>query len=297
MCAVRGKRVITFWAVLLAATGTARPNAAQTSALSAKLRAARASPSDLVLSGDLPGFANRETRYLTRDDLVGISQPMTISPDDGNFKNAAKVRAILLEDLARDLGIPSTDMLIADCRDKYQAHYTREYLAEHQPVLVVEMNDAPLRESKEDDYGPYMIAHASFKPAFKILAHEDEPQIPWGVVHLEFRDETSVLGAIAPRGAQAGDAALQDGFKIAQQNCFRCHDNGAEGGLKSGVTWTALAALAANSPDLFTAYVRDPKSKNPNTQMAANPDYDGATTGALIAYFRSFAPAAQGGSH
>ena len=297
MCSVRGKRVITLLAVLLAVLGAARPNAAQSSALLAKLHAARTSLSDLALSGDLAGVPRGETRYLTRDDLVGISQPMTISPDDGNFKDAAKVRAVPLEVLALGLGTSRTDMLIADCKDKYQAHYTREYLAEHHPALVVEMSGAPLRESKEDDYGPYMIAHASFKPAFKIRAHEDEPQIPWGVVRLEFRDEATVLGAISPRGAHAGDAALQDGFKIAQQNCFRCHNNGAEGGLKSGVAWTVLAALAANSPDFFTAYVRDPKSKNPNTQMAASPEYDDATMAALIAYFRTFTPATQKGSH
>src|ERR1700733_11035721 len=143
MCGVRGKRVITFLAALLAVSGAARPNAAQSPALSTKLRTARTSPSDLTLSGDLAGVPRGETRYLTRDDLVGISQPITISPDDGNFKDAAEVRAIPLEELARDLGIPSTDMLIADCGDKYQAHYTREYLAAHHPVLVVEMNGTP----------------------------------------------------------------------------------------------------------------------------------------------------------
>jgi mono/diheme cytochrome c family protein len=297
MCAVRGKPVITFLAALLAVSGAARPNAAQSPALLAKLHAAPTSPSDLALSGDLAGVPRGETRYLTQDDLLAASQPMIISPDDGNFKNAAKVRAIPLEDLTRAFGVPPTDMLIADCKDKYQTHYTRRYLANHHPVLVTELGGAPLRESKDDDYGPYMIAHRNFKPTFKILAHEDEPQVPWGVVHLEFRDEATVLGAIAPRGAHAGDAALQDGFKIAQQNCFRCHNNGAEGGLKSGVGWTVLAALAANSPDFFTVYVRDPKSKNPNTRMAASPKYDSPTMAALIAYFLTFAPAAQEGSH
>jgi mono/diheme cytochrome c family protein len=297
MCAVRGKRVITFWAALLAVSGAAGAYAPQSPTLSTKFHVARTSPSDLALTGDLSGVPQGETRYLTRDDLVGISQPMIISPDDGNFREAAKVRAIPLGDLTRALGVPPTDMLIADCKDKYQTHYTRRYLVDHHPVLVTELNGAPLRESKDDDYGPYMIAHMNFKPAFKILAHEDEPQIPWGVVHLEFRDEATVLGAIAPRGAHAGDAALQDAFKIAQQNCFRCHNNGAQGGLKSGVTWTALAAFAANSPDFFTAYVHNPKSKNPNTQMAASPEYDDRTMAALIAYFRTFAPGMQGGSH
>ena len=44
---------------------------------------------------------------------------------------------------------------------------------------------------------------------------------------------------------------MQAGYKIAQQNCFRCHNSGAEGGQKSGVTWTVLSALATNSPEIF----------------------------------------------
>jgi|SRR3984957_9551828 cytochrome c2 len=288
MCAVRGKRAITFLAALLAVSGVARRNAAQSPTLSAKLHAARTLPTDLELTGDLAGFPRGETRYLTRDDLVGISQPMTISPDDGNFKAAAEVRAIPLEVFARDLGIPSTDMLIADCKDKYEAHYTRQYLARYHPVLITELNGAPLKESKDDDYGPYMIAHVNFKMASKAPALNDEPQIPWGVVRLQFRDEGATLSPIKPRIANLDKAV---GYGVAEENCLRCHNVGDVGGLKSGVNWAVLGALAANSPDFFAAYVRDPKSKNPNTQMAASPEYDDATMTALIAYFRKFAPA------
>jgi mono/diheme cytochrome c family protein len=274
------------------APGTAAAQATSTAraSLAAKLRVQRTSAIDLEVGGDLRGLPAGTTRYLTREDLLSASQAMTISADDGNFKKAAEVHAVPLQSLARDLGVPATDMLIADCKDKYQAHFTRRYLADHHPVLVTDLNGASLRESRNYDYGPYLIAHANFKPAFKVLAHSDEPQIPWGVIRLEFRGERAVFGAIAPRGPQAGQSAVQDGFKIAEQNCFRCHNNGAEGGLKSGVTWTVLAALAANSPDFFIEYVRDPKAKNPKTQMAASPAYDDATMRALVAYFRTFAP-------
>jgi hypothetical protein len=294
MCAVRGKRIFTVWAALLAVSGAAGPNAAQWPTLSTKFHAARTSPFDLALSGDLSGVPPGETRYLTRDDLSGISQPMTISPDDGNFREAAKVRAIPLEDLTRALGVPPTDMLIADCKDKYQAHYTRQYLARYHPVLITEMNGAPLRESKDDDYGPYMIAHVNFKMEAKDPVLNDEPQIPWGVVRLQFRDEDSALSPIKPRIANL-DKALAYG--VAEENCLRCHNAGDVGGLKSGVSWAVLGALAANSPDFFAAYVRDPKSKNPNTQMAASPEYDDKTMAALIAYFRTFTPGTQKGSH
>jgi hypothetical protein len=53
------------------------------------------------------------------------------------------------------------------------------------------------------------------------------------------------------------------------------------------VTWTALAAVATSSPDFFTAYVRDPRAKNPQAQMPGRRDYDDATTRALRDYFRT----------
>jgi len=272
----------------------AQSSAAPAATLSTKLHAERSSPNDLELSGDLAAVPRGETRFLTRDDLLAASQPMTISPDDGNFKSPSQVRAVPLDALARALGVPAKDMVIAICKDKYRGHYPRAYLAAHHPVLVTELDGKPLpgsAETEADDPGPYLIAHASFRRTSRNPVDNDEPQIPWGVVRLEFRDETAGFSAISPRGAHAADVVVQNGYRIAQQNCFRCHNNGAEGGLKSGATWTVLAALAANSPQLFTEYVRDPKSKNPKTQMAASPNYDDATMRALIAYFKTFAPA------
>ncbi|MGB9068752.1 MAG: hypothetical protein WCC21_09280 [Candidatus Acidiferrales bacterium] len=286
-------RIITCVLILLSAFGAAGGNAA-VDTLRSKLHAARTLPSDLEVSGDLAGVPRGETRYVRQEDLLAASHPMTISPDDGNFKDTTKVRAIFLEDLARELGIPSTDMLIADCKDKYQAHYTRQYVAQYHPALITELNGAPLRASQDDDYGPYMIAHVNFKMAAESRALDEEPQIPWGVVRLQFRDEDATLSSIKPRIANLDKAV---GYEVAEENCLRCHNAGDVGGLKSGVNWTVLGALAANSPDFFATYVRDPKSKNRNTRMAASPEYDDPTMAALIAYFRTFAPQTQGGSH
>jgi mono/diheme cytochrome c family protein len=300
MCAMRWTwnfaRVSAVFMLAVAALCAVHAARLQISATSlvAKLRTSRASPSDLEVSGDLAGVAPAESRFLTRQDLLAVSQAMTIKPGDGNYTVPAHVKAVPLEDLTSALGVPAGDMVIAICKDKYRAHYSRTYLAAHHPALVMELNGRALSDWPKDDEGndpgPYEIAHENFKPAFKILAARDEPQIPWGVVRLEFRDEESVLGAIAPHGTHASGEAVQDGFKIAQQNCFRCHNSGAEGGLKSGVTWTVLAAMAANSPDFFAEYVRDPRAKNPKTQMAASPEYDDATMRALITYFQLFAP-------
>jgi hypothetical protein len=277
-----------------AAFCAAQAGRAQTDAatLAPKLQASRKSSSDLELAGNIRGIPRGETRFLSREDLLAISQQMTIAPDDGNFHVSTSVRGVRLEDLARALGAPAGDMVIAICKDKYRGHYRHSYVAAHHPVLVVELDGKALSDLPEDreggDPGPYLIAHASFPRTAKDPVESDEPQIPWGVVRLDFRDEETVLGSIKPRIANLQQAV---GYGIAEQNCFRCHNNGAEGGLKSGVTWTVLAALAANSPQFFTEYVRDPKSKNPKTQMAASPGYDDATMGALITYFQAFAPA------
>ena len=62
------------------------------------------------------------------------------------------------------------------------------------------------------DMGPYLISSPDFKPSFKILSHEDEPQIPWGVVRLEIQNEDVVFNAIRPRGSDANSHEVQDGY-------------------------------------------------------------------------------------
>ncbi len=141
--------------------------------------------------------------------------------------------------------------------------------------------------------GPYMISHRKFLPSFKVSAYGDEVQIPWGVVRLEFRDESTVFEAIKPRGPGADDEAVQHGYWIARQNCFRCHNNGKEGGTKAGRPWLVLSAWATASPDYFAAYVRNPQAKNPHAQMPGNPGYNNKIIAALTAYFRTFSVPAQ----
>ncbi|HXW61741.1 MAG TPA: cytochrome c [Candidatus Acidoferrales bacterium] len=264
--------------------------------LAAKLLAERGSPADLEIGGNLEVMPHRATWYLTREDLLGLRQASFTVSDDPNFLGPTRVSGVPLEDLVRDVGAPAGDMVVAICKDKYQTNYSRDYLAQHHPLLVLEINGKPPsgwpRDSSRHEFdlglGPYMITHPNFTPAFRVLAHNDEAQIPWGVVRLEFRNQEQVFGAIAPSGPLAKDRTVEAGYRIAQQNCFRCHNAGDEGGKKSGVTWAVLSAVAAGSPDFFAKYVSDPKSKSPQSQMPANPEYDHLTLDALTAYFRSF---------
>lgn len=266
-----------------------------TPVLIARAHTKRLSPTDLEISGDIAGLPPGSTRFLAREDLLALAQVTYTVMDDPNFTRPTEISGVLLEDLARSLaGTPDADLVIAICDDQYRAHYPRAYLAAHQPLLVLKVNGQPPEHWPKDaeghgqSMGPYMISHREFTPGFTVFAHQDELQIPWGVVRLEFRSEKTVFGAIAPHGPAAADSSVQAGYRIAQQNCFRCHDQGGEGGLKARHPWLVLSAWATASPEHFAAYVRNPRAKTPYAQMPPNPVYDDATLQALIAYFRTF---------
>jgi len=255
----------------------------------------RQNPSDLEVSGALVGLPPDSTRYITHNELMAMPLVSFTASGDTNFTGPTKITGVKLDDLARALGASrASDMVVAICDDEYRANYPRAYLAAHHPVLVLEVDGKPPagwpKDSQEHkfDMGPYMISNPKFTPSFKIRSHEDEPQIPWGVVRIEFRDEKVVFGAIAPRGPHAQDRDVQDGFRIAQQNCYRCHNAGSEGGQKSGRPWLVLAAWAAADPAYFADYLHDPKKRNEHAEMPENRGYDQATIGALRAYFASF---------
>jgi mono/diheme cytochrome c family protein len=253
----------------------------------------RASVLDLGVSGDLAGVPAGAIRYLRREDLLSLPQVSYTVTDDANFKGPTQVSGVSLEELVQRFSQhPQADLVVAICEDLYRAHYSRSYITAHAPLLVLlidgkDPQDWP-KYSGGQSMGPYLISHPVFTSRSKVLSQPEEPQIPWGVIRLEFRNEKKVFGAIAPPGPNAEEPAVQDGYHIAQQNCFRCHNMGAEGGEKAKRPWLVLTTWATASPEYFGGYVRDPKSKNPRAQMPGNPDYDDATIRALISYFRSF---------
>ena len=262
------------------------------------LNVTRKLPSDLEVGGDLAGLPTGTTRYVTLDSLLALPLVTYTVSDDPNFSGPTKISGVALEDLPPILGAePSADLVVAICDDKYRAAYPRAYVKEHRPLLVLLVNGEPPSRWPKDpgthryDMGPYMISHPRFTPSFKILSHSDEAQIPWGIVRLEFHHENALFGEIAPLGSHAGDASVQAGYKIAQQNCFHCHSSGRQSEQKSGRPWLALGVFASGAPEYFSAYVRDPKKENAQAQMPGNPDYDDATLRALRDYFATFVPA------
>ncbi len=251
------------------------------------LQITRSSPLDLEIGGELRDVPAGATRYVTRPDLLALPQVNSYVSDDPNFGRSVRIEGVQLEELARRVAAAGDSALVvAICDDLYRAHYPRAYMSAHHPVLVLTINHAGPQDwpkNSEDPgmgIGPFLISHAKFAPSFHVLSHADEPQIPWGVVRLEFRDEKEVFGAIAPRGPHANEEPVKAGYRIAEQNCFRCHNMGA---------W------ATASPQRFASYVRSPQAVNPNAEMPAFPEYDDATMAALRAYFTTFTDATADG--
>jgi mono/diheme cytochrome c family protein len=260
-----------------------------------ELSETRHAASDLEVGGELAGVPAGSTRYVTLDALLALPLETYTVNDDPDFAKGTKVSGVPLEKLAQTIGAgANSDLVVAICDDKYRANYPRAYIAAHHPQLVLRVNGEPPGRWPKDpethkyDMGPYMISHPKFAPSFRVLSHSDEAQIPWGVVRLEFRDEKTVMGAITPRGSHSKDEAVQQGYLIAQQNCYRCHNAGSEGGQKSGRPWLVLAAWANADPAYFESYVRDPKKMNKNAEMPGNRGYDQATVRALREYFATF---------
>jgi mono/diheme cytochrome c family protein len=286
--------------LVLGVTGLFGPLSAQTkpaaqNAAKIVLRETRSSALDLEIGGDVTGLSAGTIRYLRREDLLKLPQVSYTVTDDPNFKGPTQVSGVSLEELAQHFSAsPQSDLIVAICDDLYRANYARAYITAHDPLLVLLIDGRPPEDWPKDSeghgigMGPYLISHPVFASRAKVLSQPEEPQIPWGVIRLEFRNEEQVFGAIAPRGPNAKEPAVQDGYHIAQQNCFRCHNMSAEGGQKAGRSWLVLATWANASPEYFAAYVRTPKAKNPHAQMPGSPSYDDATIHALISYFRTF---------
>ncbi len=257
------------------------------------LQTTRRLPSDLEIGGSLQGVPEGKTRFISYKSLLSLPQETYTVTDDTNFGKTVQISGVPLEKLSALVGATDgASMVIAICDDKYAAHYPASYVRHHHPLLVLKVDGLdpdhwPLG-TDQLPMGPYLVSHPSFTPSFRVLSHDDEAQVPWGVVRLDLRHEQSVYAPIEPQGAAAKDPVVQQGYAIARQNCFRCHSNSGEGGQKSKLLWRDLAQAAVANPARFDAYVRHPKSINPQSQMAASPQYDDATLIALRRYFASF---------
>jgi mono/diheme cytochrome c family protein len=261
----------------------------------------RGAASDLEIVGMAADIAPGTVRYISYDRLATLPQTTVTVTGDDNFRELPQqkitVTGVYLDVLENSLGVlPGSDLLIALCSDGYRATYTREYVKTHRPILALKIDGLPVAtwvaQTHNDDPGTYFITHADFTPSFSVLSFPELPKIPAKITRLEFGTTQQVYGAIAPHPKDASNPQIIDGFRIAQQHCYRCHNMGSYGGTKAGRSWQTLGNFAASSPSSFERYLRNPKSIDPKSAMSPNPQLDESTAKALQAYFQTFATTA-----
>jgi hypothetical protein len=263
------------------------------------LHARRQAESDLEVTGLIKGLPQGGSAYVGYKDLLALPQVAATITDDPDYPGPPlHVSGVLFETLAAAVGaLPESDLIDALCADRYRSHFPAGYIAQHHPILVLTIEHKPLAEwamqAHQYDPSPYVVMYPHFVPAFKVLAHADQPQLPDNLIRLNFTTQARTFGPITPRGNFAADSPEQQGFTIAKQNCLRCHFQGSSGGTKSGRTWQSLSVWAAEQPKFFQAYVKDPTKFERHSHMAANPEYDAATLAVLTAYFRTFSETAK----
>lgn len=286
------------WPAANALASHPAPSSAQPVSPQTLLHPQRTSVGDLALGGDLAGVPRGTTLFLRYDDLLRLPQTTYTIDDDPNFHGHTVISGIPLAQLAHLFGQPdSSDLIVALCYDKYRSNYPSDYIRDHQPLLVLRI-DGKLRDRwPQSEYGgpmgPYLISHPTFTPSFTILSHKDEMQIPFGVIEIDFRSQSRVFGAIRPPGKWPGNSPIWQGYIIARQDCFRCHNAGLEGGQMARRDWKILAAWATTDPALFAAYIHAPKSVMPSAKMPAHADYDAASLHALTLYFQAMFPSGE----
>jgi hypothetical protein len=276
---------------------TAARRATEVAAQGQLVRAQRQNKTDLEVTRiALPRGVSHG--YISYKDLLALPQ---VAGTMGNDDNPTEVRSpsvpvtgVKLSVLIKRLGVPEgQDLLLARCSDGYVGPFPAEYIAVHEPILVLRANGMTLDEwakkTGNEDPSPYIIAYDHFVPAWKVLAHSDREQLPDQIVELEFKKMTDVFDPITPPARFGPGSPVQIGFTIAKQNCLRCHAAGPYGGTKGGLAWEALTNLAKRDGAMFKKYAHDPKSVDPKSKMPGNPEYNASTQAAVTAYFQSLA--------
>jgi hypothetical protein len=265
------------------------------------LHSTRQSPQDLEVTGLIRGLPIGESAYVRYSDLLALPQTKAVIADDPDIPGPVHVSGVSFETLASALNVlPQSDLVDALCSDRYRSHFPADYIAQHHPILVLTIDQKPLaawaESAHQRDPSPYLVMYSHFVPTFKILAHQDQPQLPDNLLRLNFTTQSQTFGPITPHGNFPPNSPELQGFAIAKQNCLRCHFQGTSGGTKSGRSWQVVGTWAREQPAFFQAYVKNPTKFEPRSHMAPNPEYDAATLAALTAYFRTFSTSTKAGT-
>lgn len=255
-----------------------------------ELHAARASPTDLEVSGLLRGVAPGEKRFVHWEDIRRL--PSRTIETDGEFMQGTQtVRIVLLEDLLSQLPLaPGFDTVIATCSDGYAAVYTAEFRQAWKPFVIVEINSAgpsawPLTGMPTDP-GPYIVSVSdAVTPGVSKLLDVAHKQ-PWGTVALGFAREDEAFRSFHEGPWRTLSAAGERGRTLWMNSCFSCHTGPGDsiGGSRSGRPFAMLQALAQHSPGYFESYVRNPRASRPDALMTPHAHYTAEQMADLIAF-------------
>jgi hypothetical protein len=258
-----------------------------------ELHVEKKSPYDLALSGLIEGVPAGETRYVHWDELSAL--PTRVLKLDGEFVPGPQdVTVVMLSDLLANLPHPSdADTVLATCSDGYASIYTREYIKDFLPFLVLKINDQgpdswPPAGLKFNP-GPYVISIADqLAPGVSKLLDAGHKR-PWGVNAIELVNYDQRF-AVLHQGALAHPSAtLAEGREIWINSCFSCHNipQSKLGGTKAGRTIQILATYAAYNTEYFKTYVRTPTKLNPAAKMEAHPHYTDEQLDSLTAFLKA----------
>lgn len=261
------------------------------------LQTERHSNNDLEIRGVVEGAPENQSRFASKQFLASMPSVQTkVKPDEdftGIPETGVQVTGVDLDVLSQKLGAASDTTIVAICEDGYASPLPSEYRRAHHPILVTAIDGfSPedwAKKNHRSSPGPYFVAYRDFVPSFKVLAHDDRRQVPTQVIRLEYTTAEKFFEPIKPQGTYTSDSPVMQGYRIAQQNCLRCHASGESGGRKSQKSWQSIGYMAKTEPDAFAAWVHNPQAVVPQAEMPANLEYDRATLTALTKYFATFA--------
>jgi len=262
------------------------------------LHPSREAESDLEVTGSVPGLPHGQALFVTRESLLAMPRVSVHVDRNDDFPEITKpgvmISGVYLDVLAKHLGarVDKPSAVEAICTDGYAAEFPSGYIWIHRPILVLTIDGLSLHDwslkNPGHDPGPYFVAYEHFVPHFQVLSHEDRPLEPDQVNKLLFTTKHVLYAGIEPRedrGRSTWNSPVVAGFRIARQNCFRCHNSGEFGGTQSGLNWKQLEKAAHDKPDYFSQWIYDPRVIDPKAKMPTNRNYDKTTLDALTRYF------------
>jgi cytochrome c2 len=258
-----------------------------------ELKREPASRFDLAVVARPGGQSRPETRYLSWQQLRAL--PTEKLQIEGEFlRGKQEITVAYLDELWSRLPRDRTaDTVLASCSDGYAAVFTRRFMEQFRPFIVLEINGQgpekwPL-EGMSANPGPYVISvSATVAPGVAQLLDAGHKQ-PWGVTSIELVNFSEAFRGIFSGPWAAATPPAAAGREIWINSCACCHQGPAQtfGGTKSDQPFEVLQAVAAWNPDFFKKYVRAPASLMPAAKMEAHPHYNDSQLDSLIAFLRA----------